>query len=158
MFLGLGSNVGRRSQHLEKAIIFLTEFGKVRQRSSIYSSAPQGYVSGHDFLNMVVRFETELDAEELLKKCQQIEKANLRRTTSEGQEDRTLDIDILFFNDQIISKKDIEVPHSGIEKRKFVLVPMMEIEPEFIHPKSHLSIAEIYLNCECQNDVRLYHP
>ena len=154
----MGSNIGRRLNHIERAIHSLARVSQLIERSSIYISMPVGYDSKHSFLNMVVCIQTDLSAQELLTETQMIEKKEGRRTSKKGYEDRTLDIDILFFNDEAIENGDLKIPHPEIEKRAFVIAPLMEVCPNLVHPISGISIAELYLNCEGLKDLRPYHP
>lgn len=158
VYLGLGSNLGRRSIHLEEAIREILKIGKITQRSSIYESDPMGYPSGHQFLNMVILLETELDPISLLEHTQRVEVEHLRRSSSDNYQDRTLDIDTLFYNDLILVEPTIQIPHPALHERAFVIVPLMEIDPEFIHPIMNKTIAELYINCMGIKDIKPYHP
>lgn len=158
VILGFGSDLGDRLGHLERAVVKLKNIGSVIQRSSIYESEAMGFLSKHLFLNMAVQIESNLSVSELFIACQEIEQDQLRIKRSEGYEDRTLDIDILFFNDEVICESDLVVPHIGVQKRAFVLAPLLEILPDMIHPIEKKTISELYLNCDGLKELRLYHP
>ena len=132
--LGLGSDLGDRLGHLENTLLLLNKVSSLTRRSSIYESAAMGFLSEHLFLNMAVDLETHLSASELFGICQEIEQEQLRIKSADGYQDRTLDIDILFYNDEVISNNDIDIPHKGVCERAFVLAPLMEILPGLVHP------------------------
>ncbi|NND77990.1 MAG: 2-amino-4-hydroxy-6-hydroxymethyldihydropteridine diphosphokinase [Flavobacteriales bacterium] len=158
VFLGLGSDLGNRMEHLNKACMELEKFGAIKKRSSIYESEAMGFISGHSFLNMAVEYQTDLEPNALLNNCKKIEKSQLRIESKEGYKDRTLDIDILFFNDEVFHDQSITIPHIGIPERSFVMTPLMELAPNFLHPTEQKTIAELYLNCAKLNYLSLYHP
>ncbi len=135
-YIALGSNIGDREQHLKNALAKIEELGefvKLEKISSFYNTAPVGYVEQPDFLNAVVKVKTILEPEELLSILQEIE-------NTEGRErkihwgPRTLDLDILLFDDMVINTDTLVVPHPEMTKRDFVLVPLCEIAPYAIHP------------------------
>lgn len=134
-YLGLGSNMGESKDILDEALELLGEKShtKIKERSSIIQTEAWGMEDQDDFLNMVVEIQTSLKADNLLKFTQSIED-KLGRTRSVKWGPRLIDIDILFYNDEIIYTKDLIVPHPYIEERDFVLGPMEEIAPFFIHP------------------------
>ena len=135
-YIALGSNIGDREQHLKNALAKIEELGefvKLEKISSFYNTAPVGYIEQPDFLNAVVKVKTILEPEELLSILQEIE-------NTEGRErkihwgPRTLDLDILLFDDMVINTDTLVVPHPEMTKRDFVLVPFCEIAPYAIHP------------------------
>lgn len=135
-YIALGSNIGDREQHLKNALAKIEELGefvKLEKISSFYNTAPVGYVEQPDFLNAVVKVKTILEPEELLSILQEIE-------NTEGRErkihwgPRTLDLDILLFDDMVINTDTLVIPHPEMTKRDFVLVPLCEIAPYAIHP------------------------
>lgn len=156
-FLGLGGNMGNRSGNLEKAINALkARCGKVLKKSSVYETEAWGFVSDKKYLNQVVKLETKLSAQELLTEILLIEK-NMGRERNERQySDRSLDIDILFFNNEIISEKNLEIPHTRMHERKFVLVPFNEIEPKFIHPILEETISALLKSCKDNLQIEKY--
>lgn len=138
-FLGLGSNQGDRLNYLEKAVKMLREQPDITitNESDVYESEPWGEIKQDNFLNQVIEIETNSLPEELLSQCQAIEAA-LGRERSIHWGPRTIDIDILLYeNHQIISDKLI-IPHPYLEQRNFVLIPLKEIAPDLILPSGKL--------------------
>jgi 2-amino-4-hydroxy-6-hydroxymethyldihydropteridine diphosphokinase len=135
VFLGLGSNIGNRDVYLRTAIEMLQEDEKVCvvQESSVIETLPIGDIAEGLFLNQVLEIETEYEPMELLHRCLVIEQSQ-GRIRERKWESRTLDIDILFFGEQIIRSDVLLVPHPEIERRRFVLQPLFEISPDFKHP------------------------
>ena len=134
-FIGLGSNVGDRFNNLILAVskIGLLTNTIVKDVSSIYETLPFGKPDQPDFYNAVVKLQTDFNPAELLNELKKIE-VQLGRIKREKWGPREIDLDILFFNDLIISDEIITLPHKGIIYRDFVLFPLIEIEPELIHP------------------------
>lgn len=135
VFLGLGSNLGNRAEYIESAI---NEIGSLKntkliKKASLYETEPWGFKEQPDFINSAVEVETSLSAEELFIEVKEIEQKLKRQNIGRWQE-REIDIDILFYGDEIIRTEKINIPHKEIENRKFVLVPMNELAPDFIHP------------------------
>lgn len=144
VYLGIGSNLGDRKENCLEAIRLLEEnpFISVIKRSSLYETEPVGYEDQQPFINCVVEIETTLEPEMILKICQGIEKVLGReRKTHWGP--RTIDIDILLYNNQIISKREVKIPHPLMHKRGFVLIPLSEIAPEAIHPVYKKKIRDL---------------
>lgn len=139
LVLGLGSNLGDRFLNLERALASIAvSVGKITRRSGFYGSKAQGYESENDFVNMVIEVETVLDPLEALSETLRIERETGRKNKSAGNiyEDRLLDIDLLFFNDEIVESEGLNIPHKNLRDRKFVLVPLVEILPELTDPKT----------------------
>lgn len=136
VYLGLGSNLGDRRSYLARAIAFLTErVGKRLALSAFRETAPWGFHSAHPFLNAVIEMETALDPYALLREMRAIERELGRVGKSEGTyHDRVIDIDILFYEDQVIELPDLVVPHPLMTERLFVLEPLAEIAPGMRHP------------------------
>ena len=134
-YIGLGSNMGDREEYLKQAIIAIDSLEDVRvcQQASIRETEPYGYLDQDPFLNTVISLETLLEPEELLAKMMQIEK-EAGRTREIHWGPRTLDLDILLYDDQVLTSPDLIIPHPGIEKRSFVLDPLCEIVPYEVHP------------------------
>jgi 2-amino-4-hydroxy-6-hydroxymethyldihydropteridine diphosphokinase len=143
-YLGLGSNIGERISYIEKALaeIIKIENTKITRSSSIYETEPWGISEQEDYLNSAVEIETSLEPEVLLKKLKSIEKI-IGRTESKRWSEREIDIDILFFGNEIIENEFMKVPHPQIESRKFVLIPMNEIAPDLIHPVFKKTVSEL---------------
>ncbi|UXV34816.1 2-amino-4-hydroxy-6-hydroxymethyldihydropteridine diphosphokinase [Staphylococcus sp. IVB6181] len=144
VFLGLGSNVGDREAQLKAAIDLLDEQQgiEVIKVSSFYETAPVGYVDQPDFLNLCIKIETELSPHEVLERGLAIEQ-QLHRVRKERWGPRTLDIDILLYGDEIIETKDLSIPHPRMTERAFVLIPLQEIAPDKVEPRTQKKIKEI---------------
>lgn len=147
-FLSLGSNRGNRQEYLQNAITMLQKTGgKVRGESSIYETQPWQMSDSTNFLNQVIMLETALDAQALMDVIIQTETSMGRIRTKTGYEPRTIDIDILFFNDEVINSSSLTVPHPQIPKRRFVLEPLCELAPEYIHPTLKKSLKQLLSEC-----------
>ncbi|WP_210620410.1 2-amino-4-hydroxy-6-hydroxymethyldihydropteridine diphosphokinase [Mammaliicoccus lentus] len=148
-YLGLGSNIGERELQLEQAVTFLnSEEGiKVTQVSPIYETKPIGYTEQPDFLNMCIEISTELEALDLLKVCMMVEQ-QLHRVRNERWGPRTIDIDILLYDQSVIQSPDLEVPHPRMTERAFVMVPLNDIASNVVEPISKKFIWELLPNDE----------
>lgn len=155
VFLGIGGNLGDRLANLRNAINLIGDrIGKLEKVSSVYLSEPWGFNHAKYFTNIVAKVRTALSADETLASALQIE-AELKRTRSgNGYEGRTMDIDVLFFNDEIIRTESLIVPHPLICQRLFVLLPMQEIEPDFVHPQTGKTILELTGICTDRGKIR----
>jgi len=154
-YLSLGSNRGDRTANLSKAVDLLSEWtGNIIIVSSLYETSPWKMVDKTDFLNQVLLMETTLPASELIDNIILIESMMGRLRTSKKYEPRIIDIDILLFNMEIINTRELSVPHPLIRERRFVLEPMAEIAPEFIHPVLKKSITQLLNECEDKSEVR----
>ena len=156
VYLSLGTNMGDRKLNIELAYAMITQStGTIRQKSSLYETPPWGFESTSNFINTVVLLETYLDLEELFKKLKQNEKEIGRTKTaiSTTYEDRIIDIDILDFNGKISHSDELTVPHPRIEMRNFVLIPLAEIAPNWIHPLLKRPVNKLILNLDDQSKV-----
>ena len=132
VILGLGSNKGNKKEYLNSACVALEKLLKNMRCSSIYQTSPQDYLEQDDFFNMVVEGEYEGSPLSLLEEIQKIETVNGRNREREiAKGPRTLDIDILFFGDFSVDLPNLIVPHPQIKKRAFVLIPLLELFPDF---------------------------
>ena len=147
VFIGLGSNIGNRTEFISSAIKKISIAGncKIKAISSLYESLPFGDIEQENFFNAVIKVETNLDHFSLLEKLNEIEQ-KLGRVKRERWGPREIDIDILFFNDLIFSDEIITLPHKGVIYRDFVLVPLCEIEPEFVHPVYNKKICDFIVD------------
>jgi 2-amino-4-hydroxy-6-hydroxymethyldihydropteridine diphosphokinase len=142
--LSLGSNQENRLHYLMHALNVIRKSGcQLTNLSDVYETDSWGYESADNFLNVVVQIRTNLQPDELLGFIQGIENDLLRKRGNVGYEDRPLDIDILFFNNNIIVSDDLCIPHPLIHMRKFCVQPVCDIDPELIHPVLNLSMSEI---------------
>jgi 2-amino-4-hydroxy-6-hydroxymethyldihydropteridine diphosphokinase len=141
-YLSLGSNVGDRVAHLRDAIARLESIGRVVSVSSFYETEPVEVTDQPWFLNCAVGLETALTAEQLMARLLQIEqKMGRRRIQKKGP--RTIDIDILLFDDLILDSPDVTIPHPAMQERRFVLEPLAEIAAEARHPGMKKTIREM---------------
>lgn len=145
LILGLGSNQGDRLNYITQAMQALeAQVGTLTKQSSIYETEPWGFETEVLFLNIVASFNTTLSAEDILTRCHSIE-TDLGRTRSTLHRymSRTIDIDILFYGNNIINTSDLTIPHPLIVYRNFVLDPLKEMIPEFIHPVLQCRIKDL---------------
>ena len=151
-FLGIGSNEGDRLNNIQKAIEFISELDscEIKAVSSLYETSPFGDVDQKDFFNAVIKISTTLIPHELFIQLKEIEK-KLGRIYREKWGSREIDLDILFFNDLIFSDEIITLPHKGIIYRDFVMIPLVEIEPEIIHPVFEKRIKEFIVDLKSTN-------
>ncbi len=145
LLLGLGSNMGDRKTMLTNAIILIGEIiGDVKAISNLYETASEGFDSPNDFLNAAIAVETDLPPLEILARTQAIEREMGRtRTNTENYEDRCIDIDILFFGNLIHNSDTLQIPHPLAHTRRFVLEPLVDIAPDFLHPELNKTMATI---------------
>ncbi len=142
VLIGLGSNLGEREQNLRSAVAALGRIGRVLAVSPVFETEPM-YHEGQDlFLNCVVSLETTLEPRALLEKLQSIE-ASLGRERRVRYGPRTVDLDILFYDALVISEPGLEIPHPRIAERLFVLAPLNEVRPEFVHPVLGVSVSKM---------------
>ncbi|GAC1496970.1 MAG: 2-amino-4-hydroxy-6-hydroxymethyldihydropteridine diphosphokinase [Ktedonobacteraceae bacterium] len=142
VYLALGSNLGDRNAHLDMAIARLSEVMAIQCVSSIYETMPVGFLEQSRFLNMVCGGKTYLSPQELLRYVKDLEQAIGRQPTFRNGP-RTIDIDILLFDDLIVEQQDLVIPHSRMSTRAFVLVPLAEIAPNAVMPASGQTIQEL---------------
>ena len=146
-YLLIGGNLGNREAQLQIAKHWIEEkVGDILEESSVYETAAWGITDQPDFLNQVVLVETELSPIELLNAVQWIE-LKMGRVRLRHWGERIMDIDILLYGDQIIDEAHLQIPHPGIPDRNFVLAPLIEIAPKFIHPIFQKSIESLSLAC-----------
>lgn len=137
--------MGDSKQYVADAIHMIGEkIGKVEKQSSLYQTASWGKSDQPDFINQAIELRTELNPESLLKSILEIEKL-LGRQRSEKWGSRTIDIDILLYEDQIIDDPDLKIPHPFLPERRFALMPLHEIAPDFIHSASGKTIEQLLL-------------
>ena len=147
IFLLLGSNVGDRTQNLKSARKLIDQkAGPVLFESSIYETAPWGKTDQAAFLNQALQIESDLSPMDLLQMLKAIEK-EVGRTETERWGPRVIDIDILFYGTEIVDLPDLKVPHPYLAERQFALAPLAELNPDFVHPISHLRVQEMLDKC-----------
>ena len=156
IFLQLGSNMGEREGYLQNASELLAvEIGVIQKESKIYESVPWGVENQNNYLNQVLEIKSEFSAEEVLERVLQIED-KIGRIRNEKWGERIIDIDILFFNDSIVEKEGVCIPHIHLHNRRFVLIPLNEVAPSFIHPKYNKTIEELLSECKDIESVEEY--
>ncbi len=147
VYLSIGSNKGNRSVLINKAIDEIEKkVGIIISRSSIYQSKSWGFDS-NDFYNLCLLIDTDIMPKSLLINLKKIEKSMGREDIDGSYSDRFIDIDILFYDNIITDSEDLKIPHPKIEIRKFVLVPMLEIADDYVHPILNKTIKELYNDC-----------
>jgi 2-amino-4-hydroxy-6-hydroxymethyldihydropteridine diphosphokinase len=141
-FIAFGANLGDRLATLQSAVEALRGIDANLAVSSVYETEPVGYLDQPSFLNAVVRLDTDLSPRELLGELHRIENAH-GRARSFKNAPRTLDLDLLLYDDRTIETPDLTVPHPRMVDRAFVLIPLAEIAPEVVHPTSGKSVGEL---------------
>lgn len=151
----LGSNLGDGQLLFQQVISLIDErLGKLELQSALYQSPPWGFEHENDFINQVLIMNTEKDAEEVLQSCLQIEVDLGRKRTAQGYGARTIDIDVLFVNDEVMETESLVLPHPRLHLRKFTLLPLVELIPDFVHPTLQKSMQELLVACEDNSEVR----
>ncbi|MDE0584143.1 2-amino-4-hydroxy-6-hydroxymethyldihydropteridine diphosphokinase [Planococcus sp. A6] len=145
VYLSLGSNLGDRKAQLQEAVRLLQSNPSISnmKMSSIYETAPVGYLDQHAFLNLVIRLETSLSPLELLDICQEIEQA-LHRERLVRWGPRTVDLDVLLYGQEQLATERLTIPHPRMYERAFVLVPLQELMPSLILPED-LEMQEVHV-------------
>lgn len=142
VYLGLGSNLGERQENLDRALGLLSQRLGSLQISSVYDTEPIGNINQPRFLNMVCQAYTGLAPMELLTLVKGIE-LKIGRAPSKPNAPRPIDIDILFYGDQVIEAPELVIPHPRLTERAFVLVPLDEIAPDLVHPVNGKMVKEL---------------
>ena len=160
VYLSLGSNSGDRIGYVQQAASLLgtCENISIIRTSAFYETEPWGMNSENWFVNAVVEIKTTLSPKDLLNQCQRIERQLGRKQTDKGSgyTDRTIDIDILFYNKDIINDENLTIPHKFVHLRAFTLVPLLELIPNYEHPILHKTITELHNDLENPEMVFLY--
>ncbi len=155
IYLLTGGNLGNRLQNLQKAFTLIDEMaGNVIAKSAIYETTAWGVTNQPSFLNQVLLCTTQFTAEQLLQTILLIEK-QMGRERIEKLGPRIIDIDVLFYNDDVIDLPELKVPHPEIANRRFVLQPLHEIAPDYIHPVLKKTIADLLKDCSDPLEVRM---
>ena len=148
LYILLGGNLGNKQVIFSEARARLSQqVGTITNQSVLYETEPWGFESDDIFWNQVLEISTELSPEKVLKQTQQIEHEMGRIRKANQYDSRIIDIDILFYGDQIIQTENLVVPHPRIQERKFALVPLSEIASELIHPIFQKSISQLLEEC-----------
>src|SRR5712692_3935402 len=162
-FIGIGTNLGDRLANYREAIerVGQLEQTRVLRQSSIYETEPVGDLKG-TFLNGAIEVETELNADDLMRRLLAIERIMGRKRVrgkkprARGKyRPRVIDLDLLFFNKEVIDTRRLKVPHPSLHERKFVLAPLSELAPALIHPRLNASISEMLASLKSPHRVTL---
>ena len=145
VYIALGSNLGDRELNLLRGVAEIGKLpgSKVTALSGFYDTQPVGPVVQENFLNAALRLETSLTPQQLLSELQRIESDIFKRKRTVEWGPRVIDLDILFYGDRIVAESNLDIPHPHLHERRFVLAPLAEIAPGFIHPRLGRSVAEI---------------
>ncbi len=156
IFLGLGSNQGDRELNLKNSIKLLnSKAGKVLNTSRIYESEPWGVKNQNYFLNQVIEIETHIDPIDLLNICKNIE-YDMGRNPEIRWGKRVIDIDILYYQSRVINQKKLIIPHKLMQERKFVMIPLNDLNENHLHPILKITNKEILNNCIDSCKVKYY--
>ncbi len=159
VYLSLGSNKGDRIGYVQQAASLLSADNNITlvRSSAFYETEPWNMSTKTWFVNAVIEVKTKYTPQELLEICQRIEGQLGRSTkTTNNYEDRTIDIDILFYNKDIVNENNLTIPHKYVHLRAFTLVPMLELNSEFVHPVLNKNIIEMHNDLENPEMVFLY--
>lgn len=155
VFLSIGGNLGNKRANFDKVYTHIqNELGCIVLRSSVYETPPWGFDSEDSFWNQVLCIETLLNPSEILEKIKKIDAAFGRKRNSEGYSSREMDVDILYFEDKIIETENLTIPHPLLHKRLFVVVPLAEIAPDWVHPVLKLTSVDMLNNCEDKSEIK----
>ena len=147
-YLLLGTNLGDKNHNLQTAKTSIEEkLGTIEITSSVYLSEAWGDTNQDSFLNQVVKLNVPFSAREVLETCLQIER-QMGRVREKKWGSRLIDIDILYFGDLVNEESDLVIPHPEIQNRRFTLVPLVELDANFVHPKLGRTNAEMLQNCK----------
>ena len=141
-YIGIGTNIEPRLERMKEAFTALEKIGILKKQSSVYETAPYGYIDQSDFLNAVAYLQTELELDQLHNSLQNLEK-NLGRNDRPRWHEREIDFDILFYDDIVIETKNLTVPHADLQSRIFVLMPLNEIASGLLHPVLKKNVASL---------------
>lgn len=144
VYIAIGSNLGHRAENCKRAVELI---GRLKEtevvgRSSLYETEPWGVAGQPGFINAVVEVRTTIEPEDLLRALKSIE-AGMGRKKGVRWGPRVIDLDIIFYGDMVVEKDGLAIPHPGLHERAFVLVPLNEIAPDFIHPVLKKTVSEL---------------
>lgn len=153
VYLCLGGNLGDRGANLEEAILFITfNIGDITAASSVYESTAWGMENAPAFLNQVLKISTELSPSDLITEIAELEEFFGRERSPSKYLDREMDVDVLFYDDEVMDEEKIQIPHPRLQLRRFVLVPLAEIAPAMVHPVLKRNMLELLNDCEDKSE------
>jgi 2-amino-4-hydroxy-6-hydroxymethyldihydropteridine diphosphokinase len=152
-YLSIGSNIGDRIKNLSSSRLAIEkQVGNLVYESKVYETEPWGYKEQGFFLNQVVFVKTYFNPYRLLETCKKIER-DMGRSTNGKWRERIIDIDILYFNNSIVKKNNLLIPHKFLHERKFILKPLNDIAPNFLHPKILKTTSNLLNECRDNSTV-----
>lgn len=159
-YIGVGSNIGDKIGYIQQAhsLLNFTEGIDILESSSLYETEPVGNKNQEWFVNAVLKAYTKFSPEELLFQCHKVEKklGRIRTPDSPRNNPRTIDLDILFYDNIDLSNEFLQIPHPRVHERAFMLVPMLELDENLVHPVLHKTIFELHDDLEEPEEVYLY--
>nr|HPE78332.1 2-amino-4-hydroxy-6-hydroxymethyldihydropteridine diphosphokinase [Draconibacterium sp.] len=154
IFLGIGGNIGNKADNFNKVYTFIkNKLGEIVKSSSVYETPPWGFTADDNFWNQVLIVESQLSPTEVLHKITEIENSFGRQRGTGKYNSREMDIDILYYDDLFTETETLIIPHPRIQQRKFVLVPLNEIAPDFKHPLLRLTSFQMLENCRDESVI-----
>lgn len=154
VYISLGSNIGDKKSNLQKAIALISIKCEVVAQSSLYETAPWGNINQDNFVNQVIYLKTLYSPKNLMTFLLAVE-SEMGRIREDKWGPRTIDLDILFYDDVIIDEEKLKVPHPQISARKFILTPMAELSQSLIHPVLNKTINSLLAECSDNSEVKL---
>jgi 2-amino-4-hydroxy-6-hydroxymethyldihydropteridine diphosphokinase len=153
-YLLTGGNIGEKKENLANARILIEQYcGRIVSSSALYETSAWGNTDQPSFLNQVLELQTQLNARQLVRKILKLEKM-MGRVRKEKLGPRIIDIDILFFNQEIHNLRFLKIPHPELQNRRFALTPLAEIAPSVMHPILHKSVSQLLEECPDHLDVK----
>lgn len=156
-YIGIGSNIGDRLGYIQQSVTMLSSYEGVEllESSGFYETEPYGFKDQNWFVNAIVKIRTTLSPVDLLHACQCVEE-KLGRVREKKWGPRTIDLDILFYDDLVMDTDILTIPHPGMSERAYCIVPMLELDEDFIHPVLNKTMLQIHSDLESVDEVFLY--